>query len=192
MDLLDQYSEGELLITDITFLPLIQKAWEYSRGARTFRNYNAKNISDGTELRIKDEYNYTFENGMRDITGVQRHLYWYANDGSTVILTKDITKEFTAKSLGELNQEIRNGRITDLIENAKALPSGQVIVDSLYDWYGIQISEYIDRGTTAFEVAVRDEADVSRRALLDTSVPEFGGLTVSAIISFQLVGGYTW
>lgn len=192
VDLLQEYSESELILTNITFLGLKQCAWEYTRGARTERLYLCPGITDGTELRIKDYYEYTFTDGMREIATVDRHINWYGVDGSTIIATKDVTKEFTPKSLGELNQKIRNGRITDLTANAMALPSGQAMIDSLYSWYGDLISDYIDRGSKDFENTVRDETDPARRGLLDTSVPEFGGLTIHQMLSFQLVGGYTW
>lgn len=192
INLLEMFSESELLLTNITFLGLKQEAWDYSRGARTERLYKCDGITDGTELRIKDYYNYTFTDGMRDVATVERHVNWYDVDGVTVIATKNVTKEFTPKSLGELNQKIRNGRITDLTSNALQLPSGAVMVDSLYAWYGALISDYIDRGSKDFENAVRDESDPGRRGLLDTSVPEFGGLTIAQMLSYQLVGGYTW
>lgn len=194
INLKEEYSENELLLTNITFLGLKQKAWDYSRGARTERQYLCQMVdeNDPTALRIKDYYNYTFTNGMRQIETVERHINWYDIDGSTIIATKNVTKQFTPKSLGELNQKVRNGRITDLTANAMALASGQAMLDSLYSWYGDLISDYIDRGSIDFENAVKNETDPARRGLLDTSVPEFGGLTIAQMLSFQLVGGYTW
>ena len=188
-DLFNEYSDDELLITDITFMGFNQKAWDYSRGARTERRYEC--VEEPGVLKIRDYYNYTMTNGNRDIATVERFIEWYDMD-DTVGLTKKIIKEFTVKGLAELNQTIRNGRILDLFSNASSLPGGQSIVDALYAWYEHDIIEYIDRGTMAFETALKDEADEARLAVLNTAIPEFGGATVMQLLAFQLVGSFVW
>lgn len=186
-DLFSEYSEQELLITDITFLGFDQKAWDYSRGARTERIYRC--VQEPHPVKIRDYYTYTYANGNRDIATVQRFIQWYEMD-ETVALTKEIVKEFTVKGLAQLNQEIRNGRIVDLFANAGQLPGGQVIVDSLYAWYEHDILEYIDRGTLAFENALKTENDPARLGVLNTTIAQFGGLSVLQLLRFQLVGDY--
>lgn len=188
-DLFGEYSKDELLITNITFLGFNQKAWGYSRGARTERRYEC--TEPPHDLKIRDYYDYTYDEGNRSITAVQRHIAWYNLTGG-VELTKEITKEFTVKGLAELNQEIRNGRILDLFSNAAALPGGQAIVDALYLWYEHEILEYVDRGTIAFETALIDETDSAKTAVLNTAIPEFQGATVEQLLAFQLVGNYAW
>lgn len=186
--LFDEYSDDELLITDITFLGFAQKAWDYSRGARTERKYFC--IDEPTKLKIKDHYTYTMGNGNRDIETVERQITWYKDD-ETIGLTKDISKEFTAKSLGELNQIVRKGRLTDLRENAKAVSGGQGLIDSLYSWYGTEIAEYENIGSLAFENALKNETDQTRLGTLNYQITEFGGATILQLLAFQLVGAYT-
>lgn len=189
-DLFGEYSEDELLITDITFMGFNQRAWDYSRGARTERRYECTQAPH--PLKIRDHYNYTYTNSNRDIATVERFIEWYDMD-ETVGLSKEIIKEFTVKGLAQLNQEVRNGRIVDLFSNASQLPGGQAIVDSLYAWYEHDILEYIDRGTLAFENSLKNETDVARLGLLNTQIAEFGNLTVMQLLRFQLVGDYfTW
>lgn len=188
-DLFGEFSEQELLITNITFMGFNQRAWDYSRGARTERRYEC--VDEPGVLKIRDYYDYTYDSGNREITEVRRHIEWYDLNGG-VGLTKEITKEFTVKGLAELNQEVRNGRILDLFSNAAQLPGGQAIVDALYAWYEHDILEYIDRGTLAFENALKNEADPSRTAILDMAIPEFQGATVEQLLAFQLVGNYAW
>lgn len=187
-DLLGEYAESELLITDITFLGFTQKAWDYSRGARTERKYFC--MDEPAVLKIRDFYTYTYTNGNRDIATVDRAIEWYGMD-DLIFLTKNIHKEFTAKSLGELNQEIRKGRMTDLRENAKAVTGGQGLIDSIYSWYGVEIAEYENIGSLAFENALKNETDPVRLGTLNFAIAEFGGATIMQLLAFQLVGAYT-
>jgi len=189
LKLFDEHSEDELLLQDIQHYGLVQKAWDYSRGARTERLY--VDNDNETKVRIKDSYTYTYSNGNRDIATIQRKIEWFKDD-DTVGLTKNLLKEHTVKSLGQLNRDIRIGRLTDLRENAKALEGGQTIVDSLYAWYGTEMFEYEDIGSLAFEDALKAEADATRLGLLNTSIPEFGGLTIMQLLSWQLIGSYSW
>jgi len=189
IDLFDEYSENELRLQDIQHYGLNQLAWDYSRGARTERLY--VDLDNADKIRIKDSYIYTMSNGDRDIATVSRKIEWFKQD-DTVGLEKNLIKQYTVKSLGQLNRDIRIGRLTDLRENAKGLPGGQLIVDSLYSWYGDEMFEYEDIGSLAFEDALKAEADVSRLGLLNTSIPEFGGATIMQLLSFQLIGSYSW
>jgi hypothetical protein len=187
--LFEEFSDDELLLLDITFIGFTQKAWDYSRGARTERNYMC--IEEPTQLKIKDHYDYTMTNGNRDIATVARQITWYKDD-NTVGLTKDISKEFTPKSLGELNQTVRKGRMTDLRENAKAVTGGQGLIDSIYSWYGTEISEYENIGSLAFENALINETDPIRLGTLNFAITEFGGATIMQLLAFQLIGAYSW
>jgi len=188
LKIFEEFGTDELLLIDITFLPLKQAAWDYSRGARTERKYCDTDID---KLRIRDVYNYTMSNGNRDVATIQRQMEWYKED-NTIGLIKDVSKEFTTKSLGELNQEIRNGRMTDLTSNASMIAGGDDLVATLYSWYGPEITEYIDRGTLSFETSLKTEIDPARLGLLNTSLAEFGGATIMMLLSFQLIGSYSW
>lgn len=188
-DLFGEFSEDELLLMNIQHLGFRQRAWDYSRGARTERLYEC--IDEPGTVKIRDYFVYTYDAGNRDILTVERHIEWYDMD-DTVRLEKEVMKEFTAKSLGQLNKEIRDGRLKDLTENAKAVAGGQAIVDAIYAWYGEMIYDYIDRGTLDFENALKAEADAGRLAVLNAAIPEFGGLSVMQLLSFQLIGEYTW
>jgi hypothetical protein len=188
-DLFGEYSEDELFNLNIQHLGFRQRAWDYSRGARTERRYEC--ITEPGTLKIRDYFTYTYDADNRNVETVRRHIEWYKMDG-TVGLTKEIVKEFTPKSLGQLNKEIRDGRLKDLTENAKAVTGGDAIVDAIYSWYGGMIYDYIDRGTLDFENALRNETDPTRLGLLNQAVPEFGGLSVMQLLSFQLIGEYSW
>ncbi len=185
--LFEEFSEDELLLTDITFMGFTQNAWDYSRGARTERNYYC--VAAPTKLKIKDHYEYAYDADNRSIVSISRQITWYKDD-DTIGLTKDISKQFTAKSLGELNQTVRKGRMTDLRENAKGVSGGQGLIDSLYSWYGAEITEYEDIGSLSFENALKNETDPTRLATLNFSIVEFGGATILQLLAFQLVGAY--
>jgi hypothetical protein len=187
--LFEEFSDDELLLLNITFMNFHQHAWDYSRGARTERKY--MDMVDQMKLKVRDFYTYTYTNGNRDIGSLQRFIEWYKDD-DTVGLSKSINKEFTAKSLGELNQEIRKGRMTDLRENAKAVTGGQGLIDSIYNWYGTEIMTYEDLGSLAFENALINESDPVRLGTLNFQIVEFGNLTIMQLLSFQLIGAYSW
>ncbi|MCP3684541.1 MAG: hypothetical protein GY861_17890 [bacterium] len=197
VDLLDIFSENELKTTNVKNLKwfgIHPTAWDYSRGAKTVRRYIDSTIpEDGSELRVAVEYSYVMDEGNRNIIDPIRTIKFYESDGLTVFMEQEISKPMTVKSLGELNQEVRAGRITDLVKNAEQLPSGQTIVDSLYEWYGTEIDDYVGvHGSLSFENALKAEADVARLAMLDTQIVEFGGVSVMQLLAFQLVGNYAW
>lgn len=171
--------------TDFTLLSLDQSAWEYSRGARIYREYKHND-----DLVVRDSYNYTMDAGNRNVAGLTRLAEWYTEDGS-VGLSKTMNSTLTVKSLGELNQTIRNGRITDLFANAAALPGGQAMVDSIYSWYGDDIISYIDRGTLDFENDLKNESVQARLDLLNTQIAQFGNATIKQLLSFQLIGDFS-
>lgn len=179
-------THAEIEMIDITLLGLHQAAWDYSRGARTVREYDHSSV-----MFVDHVYTYTMDAGNRNISTLSSTINWYSNDG-TIGLSKTIQKEMTIKALGQLNQEIRKGRMTDLRENAKAVAGGQALIDALYGWYGTEIYSYEEIGSLDFENALKDEADPVRLGTLNTSIPEFGGLGVMQLLSFQLIGAYSW
>lgn len=177
----------EIKTIDVTLLSLTQEAWDYSRGARTTRFY--KNQSD--ELVVCHKYEYTMVNDNRDIGAVTHKFQWHQNDNA-VGLEKVINKIMTTKSLGQLNQEVRKGRMTDLRENAKLIGRDD-ITDNLYSWYKDEIYDYEEINSLDFENALKTEADSGRLAVLNESIAQFGGLTVMQLLRWQLVGDYfTW
>lgn len=179
-------SDNEVLSTDITLLGMDQSPWDYSRGARTIREYKVNNV-----LYASQSYSYVMANGNRDIGTISYTFHWMLPD-QTEGLAKATTKTMTVKSLGELNQEIRRGRMTDLRENAKAVAGGQGLIDSIYSWYGTEISDYENIGSLDFENALINEADAARLGTLNFAIAEFGGLTIMQLLAFQLIGAYEW
>lgn len=180
-----QHSEQVIKQTDVTLLGMDQEAWDYSRGARTTRDYKINAV-----LAVQHVYTYTMTNGNRDISTVTHTFNWYQKDGS-IGLSKVTNKQMTAKALGELNREVRIGRMTDLRENAKLIGK-QYITDDLYSWYGAEISSYEEIGSLDFENAVKNETDPTRTARLTEVIPEFGGLTVEQLLIWQFIGAYSW
>lgn len=179
---------------DVTLYDIEQEAWDYSRGARTVREYHV-----GGVLYVRHVYSYTMTNGNRDIATINHTFEWLNNDG-TVGASKPRVKKMTPKSLGEMNTEVREGRMTDLRENAKTLPgdpangipSGQEIISMIYAWYGDLIADYEATGSMDLENALKGETDPARLAVLNFSITAFGGLTIMQLLAFQLVGAYTW
>ena len=180
-----ELADAQIKQTDICLLGMTQEAWDYSRGARTTRNYK-----NGSDLVVQHVYSYTMTNGNRDIATVSHTFNWYQEDGN-IGLSKITNKTMTAKALGELNREVRIGRMMDLRENAKLI-GRQDITDNLYSWYEVEIEHYEHLGTLEFEDAIKNEVDAARRAVLDESIPEFGGLTVEQLLIWQFIGAYSW
>lgn len=198
MNIKEEFGRDELKTMDVKHLvwwnihPLV---WDWSRGAKTIRYYTVGGTEVVTDRRVKVEWSYTMDANNREVIAASRTIDFYENDGVTSFLNAAIPKPQNSKSLGELNQDIRKGRITDLVENAKVVPGGQGLVDALYAWYGAELADYIGPdggGVSSLETALVNETDPVRLGTLGTGIPEFGGLTVMQLLSFQLVGAYTW
>jgi len=201
MNLLDEFSINELKTMDVKNLRwwnILPLPWEWSRGAKTTRYYSVAASTAADQRRVKIEWNYTMDSENRYIVTPTRYIYFYDVDGSSVILSGDISKPFNSKKMGELNRDVRIGRVTDLRENAKGvpgdpangIPSGQQIVDMVYDWYGDLIIQYEDQGNIGFEQALKNETDPTRLAVLGAPIADFQGLSLMQLLSFQLVGSY--
>lgn len=183
--LLNELTDLEVKQTDVCLLGMTQEAWDYSRGARTTRDYK-----NGADLVVQHVYTYTMTNGNRDVATITHTFNWYQEDGN-IGLSKVTNKTMTAKALGELNREVRIGRMMDLRENAKLI-GRQDITDNLYSWYEVEIEHYEHLGTLEFEDAIKNETDTARRAVLDESIPAFGNLTVEQLLIWQFIGAYSW
>lgn len=203
INLFDQYSKSELLITDIQFLDLKKQAWEFSRGARTQRIY----LYDNDAVAVKDYYTYTYDANNRSVTGLQRHIEWY--DGSQVLkVQKTINQEINTKDLNALNREIRQGRIDYLEAAASSLAQYADLVpepyktdfkeagdsvDILFSYYSQEIDQYIKRNSTVFEDKVQTETNpiIVKILSLNSYIPDQtfpNGLTIKQAIMYQLNG----
>lgn len=203
MDIFEEYSESELLLTDIQFLGLNQGAWEFNRGARTTRDYT----DDSDNLLVRDSFSYTLTNSDRDVATLTRQIEWF-NSSGTAEITKDTTPTISQKQLKAVNREIRQGRLDYLesaAENLRTIAEtlsdplkSQYIsiadsIDALFVHYGSEVTHYIQRGTLEFENAVNGETDATILAVLalpsrpaDAEFPV--GLTVKQSILYQLTG----
>ena len=208
VNLFETWGEDELLVTNVTFLGLDQGPWILNRGQRQYRRYE----SEG-QLRVKDSYIYTMDSENRRVEGMSRRLEWYESDSTTVGLFKDINISTTPESLKKLNREIRQNRM-DFLESgaenlrtiADSLPDSEPYttqaaqlnqvansIDLLFSHYAIEIAEYIQRGTSAFENAINNETNATILTILaipvrepDTYFPN--GLTVKQSIIYQING----
>ena len=203
MDLLQEFSEDELKLTDVKLLRwynIFPLSWDWSRGAKTVRYYNVGGVPGEANQRCKIEWTYEMDAGNRSIVRPERKITYLETDGVTPIIEQDISKPYNIKELGQLNMDIRIGRITDLRQNAEQLPGdpdngippGSQIVEWLYEWYGPEIFEYEDRGNLGFENALKTENDPVRLAVLNAPIAAYGGLSVMNLLAFQLIGAFTW
>ena len=159
-ELLDEFDPKELLTINIQFLGLKQQAWEFSRGARLYRDY----CYDNDNLAVRDSYTYVMINEDRDIDTYTRKLEWFNNDGS-LIAEKDTTPVLNIKNKKFLNREIRQGRIDYLVAAAEGLPPLAPYVPEPYasdflkatdsinlilSQYEKEITHYLDTGSMEF------------------------------------------
>jgi len=205
INLLDEYSISELETLEIKYLDLNRQIFNFSRGAKTTRDYLYSNDS----LAIQIRYDYTYKNSGRDIASVLRHVDFYDNEGN-IFLTKDITKPMNITQLGDLNGDVRKGRIHYMKETAKGLPSFSPHVpepwksdflkapdamEVLTNYYRYEIKDYIEDNSQAFEERIMSETNSFMLGVLNLNVrPPDGlfqnGLTIKQTICHQLTGEY--
>ncbi len=202
-DLFENFNEDELLITDVQFLGLKKKAWNFSRGSRTNREYLYPNDT----VAVKDSYSYIMSEDNRQVVSIYRKVEWFDSEG-VLRLEKDVSPELNIKNLQALNREIRQGRI-DYLESAglelraaspyvpepykssfiKAANSVPVIIK----YYNNEIEDYIKHGTLDFERLLLDENNPIIIDLLESLVrppdSEFPtGLNMKQSVIHQLKG----
>lgn len=202
-ELLDEFDPKELLTINIQFLGLKQQAWEFSRGARLYRDY----CYDNDNLAVRDSYTYVMINEDRDIDTYTRKLEWFNNDGS-LIAEKDTTPVLNIKNKKFLNREIRQGRIDYLVAAAEGLPPLAPYVPEPYasdflkatdsinlilSQYEKEITHYLDTGSMEFEEVVLNETNPILTDILSLNVrpPDAlfpAGLTMKQAIIHQLTG----
>tara|TARA_R110000787_G_scaffold5686_9_gene20561 strand:- start:2616 stop:3239 length:624 start_codon:yes stop_codon:yes gene_type:complete len=207
MDIFEEFSDNELMVTDIQFLGLRQGAWDFSRGARTQRVYVSPD--DANLVHIKDFYTYTMSDGDRNIESYVRKIQWMDADNN-VRIEKEITPILNIKNKKRINRDIRQGRIDYMVAAAEELAGFAPHVpepyksdflkatDSIYvimKQYESAISHYIDTGSKDFEVSVSSESNPVLLVILSLNVrppDEFfpAGLTIKQSIIHQLTGAY--
>lgn len=205
MDLFEDFSPQELLIINIQFLGLKQKAWSFSRGMRLCREYHYPNDT----VAVKDVYEYVESADGRSIESATRKLEWYDAAGVKQ-LEKDITPELNIKNKKTLNRAIRQGRLDYMVAAAEELMilSGTVpepyssdflkasnSIDIILSHYELEIDHFVKNGSLEFENAVRNETNPIMSDILNLGVrppdAEFpSGLTIKQTILHQLTGEY--
>ena len=205
MNLSEKYSKDELAVINIQFLGLKQKAWQFSRGMRTVREY----LYDDDKIGVRDVYGYVMSNNNRNVEQITRRLEWYDTDGNK-ILEKDISPDLNIKNKKDLNRQIRQGRMDYMVAAAEELANLAPFVPEPYKTdfskatdsinvilkhYENEIMHYIDTGALEFEDAVRNEVNPIMTEILslgvrppDTLFPS--GLTIRQTILHQLTGEY--
>lgn len=203
LNLLDEFSIDELKTTEVKYLDLERQKWNFSRGAKTTREYLCENGSKAIEI----SYAYTYSNDLRDIESVTRHIEMFDSSGN-MFFDRDITKPLNVTQIGDLNEEIRRGRVHYLREAAKDLPSfspfvpepyktdflrGPSAVELLNRYYRDEMSSYMDSNTLDFENAILSESNTLMLEALNLNVrpPDVlfpTGLTIKQSIIHQLTG----
>jgi len=178
IDLKNNYSiselEGKLLVS----YPLVQGNWILERGANTIKNYREE---ENGQIKIREEYHYTWDEGDRFVQGFYKTIVWYDNDGG-VLHKRNLKREsITPKKLKEVNRAICQGRLDyletsadNLRNTAETLPEplkSQYIqvadsIDFLFKHYKDETTEYVSRQTMAFENAILKDADHENGSLL--------------------------
>ena len=204
-DLFLEYSHGELKTTDIAFLGLKKRAWDFTRGMRTERQY----LYDDDSLAVSDTYTYTLSADQKSILGYSRILRWYDRSGA-MRLEQDVTPELNIKNLKSINRDIRQGRIDYMIAAAEELATiaptlpepfqsdfirASNSIDVILKQYEAEITHYVDLGTDEFENAIANESNAIMVELLGLMVrpPDVlfpTGLTIKQSILHQLTGAY--
>jgi hypothetical protein len=205
MDLFDTYAPEELLVINVQFLGLKQKAWKFTRGMRTVREYHYPNDT----IAIKDIYSYDLCCDDREVENVTRKLQWFDSSG-VLRLEKDISPDLNVKNKKDLNRAIRRGRLDYLIGASEELKNLAAYVPEPYStdfikasdsvhiilkYYEKQITHYINNGELEFENAIRNESNPTMLEILSLNVrppdTEFiAGLTIETTILHQLTGEY--
>ena len=206
-DLFEEFNVDELKITNIQFLGLKQKAWEFSRGMRLYRDYTYPD--DDSLIAVKDEYNYIMTPDNRGFTDLTRTIRWYDRAGVEQ-LSKDVTPELNIKNIKTLNREVRQGRIDYMVAAAEELAVLSAVVpepfatdflkasnniDVLLKYYEIEIDHYIQNDRMDFELAINNESNAAMIEIHNLMVrpPDAlfpTGLTIKQSILHQLTGTY--
>ena len=203
IDLQNEYGKSELALIPIRNLDLVKTPWNFSRGAKTYREY----LDNDDNVIIRVDYNYTMSADNRSIMSYTEVINWLDTQG-TSFMSKSVTELLNIKNLKKLNRDIRQGRIDylesgaeDLRNLANTLPEPykaqytQVAdsIDYIFDFYEADINHYIQRGIMDFENAVNNENDPTMLSILSIPVrqPDAyfpNGLTVIESINHQLTG----
>lgn len=164
MNLLDVYSEDELLITNVNFLrlggkKLAKKAWLKDRGLRVRQDYMYSYVDDNgedqQEVKASEIYTYEFKNEGREVSSYSRRMDWF--DNGEVILTQDTTPDLTIDHLSDVNKSARNAQIEYLEISADNLRNIAATLpeDHPYKEHFIDVANSIDILLNHYEVSSR-------------------------------------
>ena len=205
MDLFEEFSLSEIKRTHVDLMGIKPTPWNFSRGAKTTREY----LYPNGDVAARVSYTYEYTDGGRSILQPQRKIEFFSANG-TMMHEQDITKELNAKQLRNLNRELRQGRWDYMDDAAEKLPLFAPFVPEpyktdfvrasqalmiLHKFYEREIKSYIEDGTMDFENAIRNETNPIMLELLALNVrpPDsdyIAGLTVLQTLLHQLTGEY--
>jgi len=155
MNLLDEYSEDELLNINTNFLrldgiKLKKKAWFKDRGLRMRQDY----IYEPTgEIKISELYEYEYKNDKREVSSYIRKVEWY--DGGEVIQSQDTTPDLTIDHLSDVNKSARNAQVEYLELSADNLRNLADTLPEPYRSQYIQVAGSIDLLLNHYEGVTR-------------------------------------
>jgi len=210
VDLENEYDIEELKFINANFLPgMRKKQWVRSRGSRIYQPYI--DMQNPSFEVIREVYNYTFENGLREIKDYDRFMIYHRPD-DTVLLVTDTTPDKNSDHIDDINKYCRNWQMNYLERAAKNLLNLSATlpepyksnfievseaIEDLLDHYSDQVFKYRNRNylSTELEDYINNETDTVILDLLSKWVkppgtdPNFpNGLTTKQSILFQLTG----
>ena len=155
MNLLDEYSEDELLKTNTNFITLggvrlNKKDWIKDRGFRTKQPYLYKPTG---EEKIREVYQYVFKNEKREIDTYTRKLYW--SDNGVDILEWDTTPDLTQLHIAEINKSARIAQVDYLEISANNLRTTAETLPEPFKSQYIQVAQSLDFLLTHYESVTR-------------------------------------
>jgi len=111
MNLLEEYSEDELLNINTNFLRLAgvklkKKAWFKDRGLRVKQDYVYPPTG---EVKVSEIYDYAYDNDKREVVSYSRRLEWY--DDGAVVQSQDTTPDLTVDHITDVNKSARNAQV---------------------------------------------------------------------------------
>jgi len=204
-NLFDNFSIDELKKTHVDLMNLKALSWNFSRGAKTTRDY----LYENGNVAVRVSYTYQYAEEGRSILQPTRKIQFFDDQG-LVGFEQDITKELNVKQLRRLNRELRQGRWDYMDDAAENLPQfapflpepfksdfvrASQALPILHKYYEREIKSYIEDGTIDFENAIRNETNPIMLELLELNVrpPDadyVAGLTVYQTLLHQLTGEY--
>jgi len=155
MNLLDEYSEDELLKLNANFITLEgvklkKKAWLKDRGLRIRQDYV---IHDTGETKVSEVYTYQYKNEGREVSSYERKMVWL--DGGLPFMEVITTPDLTIDHLSDVNKAARNAQVEYLELSADNLRNLADTLPEPYRSQYIQVANSIDLLLNHYETVTR-------------------------------------